>query len=235
VEQIDIKQKLGYKAVDDLITDGMKVGLGTGSTAVWAVRRLGELYSEGKIRNISAVPTSSQTELECSKYGIPLKSMNDPDIAEGLDLTIDGADQIDPSGFMTKGGGGALLLEKIVAYASKKMVVLIVENKLTDYLGLTYPIPLEVLPQARVPVLKSLQAMGTCPEVRMAVKKMGAVITDNGNLIIDVTLQKARDPLELDIEFSRIPGVLENGLFTLNKPAAYVGYSDGAVKVRDFS
>lgn len=232
--QDEIKKQLGYRAADDLIRDGMKIGLGTGSTAVWAVRRLGTLYSAGKVRDILAVPTSSQTEMECQEQGIPLRSMNDPEINGSLDLTIDGADQIDGSGYMTKGGGGALLIEKIVAYASKKMAVVADHSKLTEALGLSYPIPLEVLPEARIPVLNTLKGMDTQPRVRMAVKKMGAVITDNGNLIIDVTLREAWDPEELDREFSRVPGVLGNGLFTRMRPLLYIGYPGGDIDVKDF-
>ncbi|MFP4384305.1 MAG: ribose-5-phosphate isomerase RpiA [Spirochaetia bacterium] len=233
--QEEVKKQLGFRAADDLIRNGMKIGLGTGSTAVWAVRRLGMLYYDGKVNDILAVPTSSQTEMECQEQGIPLRSMNDPEINGSLDLTIDGVDQIDGSGCMTKGGGGALLIEKIVAYASKKMAVVADHSKLTDALGLSFPIPLEVLPEARIPVLNTLKEMNTQPRVRMAVKKMGAVITDNGNLIIDVTLREVWNPEELDREFSRIPGVLGNGLFTRIKPLLYIGDSGGNIEIRDFN
>ena len=103
-----------------------------------------------------------------------------------LDVTIDGADEVDGNLYCTKGGGGALLIEKIVAYASKKFVVVVDESKIVDHLGLTFPIPTEVISEARVPVSRQMEKLGASVEVRMAVKKMGAVITDNGNILLDV-------------------------------------------------
>ena len=176
-----IKEQVGSQAVDDFIKSGMKVGLGTGSTAVWAVRRLGELLSKGTLKDILAVPTSSQRIMECQNLGIPLRSMYDPEIAGELDLTIDGADEVDSSLFCTKGGGGALLIEKIVAYCSKQFIIVVDENKIVTNLGLKFPVPVEVVREARVPATKAMEQREAHVEVRMALKKMGPVITDNGN------------------------------------------------------
>ena len=167
------------------VKSGMKVGMGTGSTAIWAVRGIGERLASGEIENITAVATSSQSEMECQALGIPLRSMNDPEIGGSLDVAIDGADEVDPNRNLVKGGGGALLIEKIVAYSAAAMIVVVDESKLVDNLGLAFPVPIEVLPLARVPVMRALEQLGGEPAVRMAERKMGAVITDNGNIIVD--------------------------------------------------
>jgi len=229
--QDEVKQLLGREAVDRYVKKGMKIGLGTGSTAVWAVRRLGELLKTGKLSDILAVSTSSQTIIECQKLGIPIRSINDPEIDGVLDLTIDGADEVDHDLNCTKGGGGALLIEKIVAYASKKYVIIVNKEKIVEHLGITFPIPLEVIPEARVPVIRAVEALGAKPEVRMAVKKMGAVITDNGNILIDAAFSSPVDPEEYEGILNRIPGIVENGFFTKIKPDVITGSSDGSIEV----
>lgn len=221
------KRAVGEAAADRFVESGMKVGLGTGSTAVWAIRRIGERIAAGELGGITGVATSSQAEMEAQRVGIPLRSMNDPEIAGALDLTIDGADEIDPGSRLVKGGGGALLIEKIVAYASERFVVVADESKLVDHLGLAFPVPLEVLPLARVPVLAALERLGGKPEIRMAARKMGAVITDNGNVIVDVRFHEPFDPQVMEIELSRIPGVLGNGLFTRVRPVVLIAGPDG--------
>ena len=213
----EIKKQVGYAAIDEFVKSGMKIGLGTGSTAVWAVRRLGELLHSGRLRDVLAVPTSSQTEMECQKAGVPLRSMNDPEIGGVLDFAVDGADEVDEGLHLTKGGGGALLIEKIVAYAAKKFVVVVDSAKMVKNLGLSFPIPTEVLREARA-------------EVRMAVKKMGAVITDNGNILLDLSFQKAFDPVKMEEALSLIPGVLGNGIFARCNPEVLVGHPDGSIR-----
>ncbi len=227
-----MKEAAGHAAADALVRSGMKLGLGTGSTAIHAVRRVGRMLQEGTLRDILAVATSSQTEMECQKLGIPLRSLNDPEIGGTLDLTIDGADEADRVLFLTKGGGGALLIEKVVAYASAAFAVVTDESKLVEHLGLSFPIPLEVLPLARVTVMRRLSALGAEPEVRMAVKKMGAVITDNGNIIVDVRFPGPFDPVAMERDLSLIPGVLGNGLFTRCRPELFVAKSDGTIDRR---
>jgi ribose 5-phosphate isomerase A len=218
--------------VEALVKNGMKLGLGTGSTAIPAVRHIGALMAEGRLKDIKAVPTSFQTTLECEALGIPLFSLNSPDIGGKLDLTIDGADEVDSRNFCTKGGGGALLLEKIIAYASVSYALVVDESKAVDNLGLGFAIPVEVVPEARVPVIQALEALGTEPVLREAVRKAGPVITEHGNFIVDVRLKQAADPTALEVEFNRIPGVVENGLFTRIRPAVFIARQDGTVERR---
>ncbi len=230
MDTTETKKLVGFKAVDELVQSGMKLGLGTGSTAVWAVRRVGELLASGSLNSILAVPTSSQTEIECQKWNIPLRTLNDPEIDGELDLVIDGADEVDPLFRLTKGGGGALLIEKVVAYASKKVAIVVDESKLVKNLGLNFPIPTEVMRIARVPVMKALEALGATVTVRMAVKKMGPVITDNGNILLDILFKEPIDPYVYEEKLNSIPGLVENGLFTRIVPEVFVGYADGRVE-----
>ncbi|MDR2588312.1 MAG: ribose-5-phosphate isomerase RpiA, partial [Spirochaetales bacterium] len=199
-------------------------------TAVWAVRRLGELLAAGKLKDIVAVATSSQTEMECQKAGVPLRSLNAPEINGSLDFAVDGADEVDEKLNLTKGGGGALLIEKIVAYSAKKFVVVVDSSKLVKNLGLSFPVPTEVLREARVWAGAAFASLGATSQVRMAVKKMGAVITDNGNILLDLTFTKAFDPAEMEAELSRIPGVLGNGIFSRNVSEVFAGHSDGRIQ-----
>jgi ribose 5-phosphate isomerase A len=225
----DIKKAAGMAAADRYVTSGMCVGMGTGTTAMWAIRRIGERLGAGEIDKIVGIATSTQSELECQRLGIPLRSLNDPDVAGHLDVTIDGADEIDPDLNLIKGGGGALLIEKVVAYASDRMVVVADRSKLVQRLGVNHPVPLEVIPAARIPVINAVCRIGGVPEVRMAVRKMGAVITDNGNIIIDVTFPEPMDPHEAEDQLNSIPGVLGNGLFTRIQPVVIIGEKDGEV------
>ena len=130
----EVKKALGREAVDRFVVDGTKLGLGTGSTAIWAVRRVAERLREGSLHGIRAVTTSLQSELEARRLGISVGTLNDADMAGGLDLTIDGADEVDGAHNAIKGGGGALLLEKIVAYASRRFVIIVDEEKLSSRL-----------------------------------------------------------------------------------------------------
>ena len=214
-----------------MVKSGMKLGLGTGSTAKWAIRRIGQLLKEGKLSDIIAVVTSSQSEIECQNAGIPMVTLNDPKIDGHLDLTIDGADEIDPDYNLVKGGGGALLQEKIAGYASDHYAVLAAGDKLVSGIGPGFKVPVEVVREARITASKAMEALGAVPEVRMAVKKMGPVITDNGNILIDLHFDKPINPPEMEQKINMIPGVVETGLFTkLKKLDAFIGYEDGTVK-----
>jgi ribose 5-phosphate isomerase A len=230
MDPTEIKKQVGYAAIDEFVKSGMKLGLGTGTTAIWAVRRLGELLRSGKVRDILAVATSSQTEMECQKEGVPLRSMNDPAIDGILDFAVDGADEVDENLCLTKGGGGALLIEKIVAYSAKKFVAVVDASKMVKNLGITFPIPTEILREARVPSARTFESLGAKAEIRMAVKKMGAVITDNGNILLDLYFQKPFDPREMEKELSLIPGVLGNGIFSRNVSEVMVGHPDGRIE-----
>jgi ribose 5-phosphate isomerase A len=157
MDQKAIKEMVGREAVNALVKSGMKLGLGTGSTAIPAVRHIGLLMKEGKLKDILAVPTSFQTTIECEKWGIPLFSLNSKEIGGSLDLTIDGADEVDPQNRLIKGGGGALLLEKVAAYASASYAIVVDESKLVEHLGIKFPVPVEVVPDAGISVTLALE------------------------------------------------------------------------------
>jgi ribose 5-phosphate isomerase A len=235
MEQKEIKEMVSRKAVEALVTSGMKLGLGTGSTTVHAVAHIGALMARGELKNILAVPTSFQTVIECEKWGIPLFTLNSKEIGGRLDLTIDGADEVDPRKRLVKGGGGALLVEKIVAYASASYGIVVDESKTVDNLGLQFPVPLEVIPEARRPVTLALERMGAGVTLREAVRKAGPVITEHGNLLLDIRFKSPVDPRVLEAELNRIPGVVENGFFTGPaegelKTTVFIGCRDGSLK-----
>ncbi len=212
----------------------MKLGLGTGSTAIWAARRVAARLSEGSLRGIRAVVTSLQTELEARALGIPLSTLNDAALDSSLDLVIDGADEVDPAGYMIKGGGGALLMEKIVAYSSRTLVIIVEEAKLSPRLCESFAVPVEVVADAVAPVSRRLREMGGEVCLRMAVRKAGPVVTDLGNLLLDVTFRDAFDPRKMEDELKLIPGVLEDGLFAKKPPRLVVGRPDGSMETREF-
>jgi len=238
MDPIAVKEMVAATAVDVLVKSGMKLGLGTGSTAIPAVRRIGALLARGELKNIRAVPTSFQTTIECENLGIPIFTLNSGEINGKLDLTIDGADEVDLCNRCIKGGGGALLLEKIIAYASDKYAIVVDETKIVYNLGLKFPVPVEVIPEARIPVTRSLGKLGAEVKLREAVRKAGPVITDHGNFLLDILFGEAFDPSVLETEINRIPGVVENGLFTgpadrTLRPAVFIGYGNGKVERRD--
>jgi ribose 5-phosphate isomerase A len=237
MEQLTVKEIAGRAAVDALVKSGMKLGLGTGSTAITAVRYIGALLAEGKLSDILAVPTSFQTSIECEKMGIPLFSLNSREINANLDLTIDGADEVDGDNRLTKGGGGALLTEKIVAYASASYAIVVDESKIVENLGVKFPVPVEVVSEARVSVTLALEKLGAEVNLRQALRKAGPVITDHGNLLLDIRFAKAPDPVFMEREINLIPGVVENGFFTgptdrTLRPVVFIARTDGTVERR---
>jgi ribose 5-phosphate isomerase A len=227
-----MKEAVGRAAVEALVKSGMKLGLGTGSTAIPAVRHIGALLAEGRLKDIRAVATSFGTSIECEKLGSPLFTLNSREIGGELDLTIDGADEVDGMGRCVKGGGGALLPEKIAAYASGAFALVVDETKLVDNLGIIFGVPVEVIPDARVTVTASLERLGAKVALREAVKKIGPVITDHGNLILDIHFSGPVDPSALETEINTIPGVVENGFFTRIAPTVFIGRKDGSVITR---
>jgi ribose 5-phosphate isomerase A len=238
MDQQAIKEAVGRAAADALIKSGMKLGLGTGSTAIHVVRRTGALLAEGKLSDIKVFATSFQTLLECERLGIPVYSLNSPELAGGLDLVIDGADEIDPQNRLVKGGGGALLVEKLAAYASAAYAIVAGEDKLVEHLGITFPVPVEIISEARVPASQALEKLGAAVTLREALRKAGPVITEHGNLLLDIRFREPVDPEALETELNTIPGVVENGFFTgprgrRLRPVVYIGRADGRVEVRN--
>lgn len=227
-----LKERVACHAVETYIKSGMKLGLGTGSTALPAIRRIGALLREGRLSGIKAVPTSFQSLIACEEEGIPLYTLNSPGIDGCLDLAIDGADEVDPGNNLVKGGGGALLLEKIVAYNSARFLVIVDGRKLVEHLGAAFPVPVEIIPDARVPVMKALAALGGVPVLREAVRKAGPVITDRGNLIADTRFNDPVEPAALEAAIAGLAGVVESGLFTRNRPLVCVAHADGRIEER---
>lgn len=218
---MNLKQLAGEAAVE-LIEDGMIVGLGTGSTAYWAIERIGARVKEGL--RIRAVSTSVQSEKQALALGIPLLPW--PELAR-IDVTIDGADEIDPRLQLIKGGGGALLREKIVASLSDKLLIVADESKLAEQLG-KFPVPVEIVPFAWQATRRQVQALGCEAELRGG--EGTPFVTDNGNYILDCRLGTIADALTLQTMLNAIPGVVENGLFLGMASAAFVAYADGTVK-----
>ncbi|MEM5542191.1 ribose-5-phosphate isomerase RpiA [Sulfitobacter sp. AS92] len=232
---IDKAKFVAAKRACDFVEDGMRVGLGTGSTAAWLVRCLGELVRDDGLR-IKGVPTSSRTAQLARDVGIEVISLDE---AKWLDLTIDGADEFDGDLNLIKGGGGALLQEKIVATASDQMVVIADVGKEVQHLG-AFPLPIEVIPfgwqttQALVEeTLISMDVLGLNSTLRMN----GEVpfITDEGNYILDLRLNRIGNARQLALVLNQMPGVVENGLFIDICDAVVIGYGDGRVEVRDIN
>ena len=212
------------RAAARLVRDGDVVGLGTGSTAYFAIIALGERVKEGL--KIVGIPTSSQTADLARAVGIPLATLDEhPEI----DITIDGADEVDPKLNLIKGGGGALLREKVVASASRKMVVVADSSKIVSVLG-KFPLPVEVIAFARTVIEKKVVALGASIKLRM--KRDGSTyITDNGNEILDCSFGKIEDPPSLARELENIPGIVEHGLFVALASVALVGKGDSVEEI----
>jgi ribose 5-phosphate isomerase A len=204
-----MKQEVGKAAAAKVKSDSI-VGLGTGSTTAYAIEYLGERLRNGEIENIAGIPTSFQAEVLAKKYGIPLTSL---DAVDYIDIAIDGADEVDPNKNLIKGGGAAHTREKVVDTLADVFIVVVDSGKLVDKLGSTFLLPVEVIPMAVTPVMRRLGKLGGKPELRMGIKKAGPVVTDQGNLVIDVKFEQIDNPAELEKTINNIPGVLENGLF----------------------
>jgi ribose 5-phosphate isomerase A len=158
--------------------------------------------------------------------------LNARELAGGLDLTIDGADEVDPQGCLIKGGGGALLVEKIAAYSSAAYAITVDESKIAAHLGTGFPVPVEVVPEARATVGRALAKLGALVTLRIAVRKAGPIITEHGNLLLDIRFNAPVDPEALEQEINQIPGVVENGFFTRIRPSVYIARSNGTVETR---
>jgi len=226
----EVKRLIGIQVVDTLVKSGMKLGLGTGSTAVHAVNRVGELLRNGRLQDIVAVPTSFQTMVACQQARISLTTLNDPAVDGRLDLTVDGADEVDPNWNLIKGGGAAMLIEKVVAHASERYCIMVHSSKLTSRLGEKAPVPVEVVPEALLTASRRLEALGGRVELRMATQKAGPIISDHGNIVLDVSFPESFDAQRLEAQIMSIPGVAANGIFTRPVNDLFVGFPDGRVE-----
>jgi len=193
------------EAACEYVKDGMIVGLGTGSTAEFAVKKIGELVRNGL--SIRGIPTSDSTKILAESEGIPLIDFSETIF---IDLTIDGADEIDANLNMIKGGGAALLREKIVASASREEIIIVSVLKLVQQLG-AFPLPVEVIPFGWQVVFNQLESLQGNPELRL--KQGQPSVTDQGNFIVDCHFRKIENPEQLEQHLNMIPGVVENGLF----------------------
>ncbi|MCL4153804.1 UNVERIFIED_CONTAM: hypothetical protein GTU68_053247 [Idotea baltica] len=206
----------------------MTVGLGTGSTVFFALQRLAERVRDEALE-IRGVPTSVDTEQKATEMGIPLITLDE---ATSLDLTIDGADEIDPAFQMIKGGGGALLREKVVASITYKQVIIVGRDKVVDRLGLGFLLPVEFVPFAASTVRRALQALGCEPVLRKQDDEV--FVTDNHNQIFDCRFPEGiADAPELERAIGAIPGVVESGLFINLAHILVIGEEDGTVEVRE--
>ncbi len=205
-----MKQQVGFAAADRAQSNTV-VGLGTGSTTAYAIQRLGDRLKSGELSNIKGVPTSFQASVLAKQHGIPLVTLDEVDT---IHIAIDGADEVDPQKNLIKGGGAAHTREKIVDSLAELFIVVVDSSKLVEKLGTTFALPVEVLPMAVSPVSRFIETLGGKSELRMGIKKDGPVITDQGNMILDVTFEGGiDDSVGLEKTLNNVPGVLENGLF----------------------
>ena len=225
-----MKQQVG-KAAADRVQSGSIVGLGTGSTTAFAIQFLGERLKSGELTDIKGIPTSFQASVLGKQYGIPLTTLDEVD---RIHIGIDGADEVDPQKNLIKGGGAAHTREKVVDSLAEQFIVVVDQSKIVDKLGSTFPVPVEVLPMAIAPVMQALEKLGGKPELRMGIKKDGPVITDQGNMVLDVTFSSIPNPPDLEKIINNIPGVLENGIFVGMTDIVLIGeIKDGTPIVRE--
>lgn len=222
----DIAKAAAGKAAAELVQSGMLVGLGTGSTAYFFIESLSERCRHGL--NITAVATSERSQTQAAESGIPLADIN---TITSIDLTVDGADEIDGRNRMIKGGGGALLREKIVACMSQELVIIVDESKLVEHLG-QFPLPIEIVPFAQRATIQHLIKLGYRGSLRKT--KAGHIyVTDNGNHIFDIHLpQPSMNPEKDNQRIRSIPGVVETGFFFNLATRVIIGYPDGHIEIR---
>jgi ribose 5-phosphate isomerase A len=237
--QEELKKLVGYKAVDDYVKSDMIVGLGTGSTAYYAVERVGQKLKSGELKNIKCIPTSEKTKQQAESLKIPLITLND--VHQAIDVSIDGADDVDHHLCLIKGGGGALLREKMVEIVSKKFVCIVDESKISKQLGPKFPLPVEIVPFAyehTMRVIESLPSLKGCK----AILRYGSVgnnkkdgdkiaITDNGNYIVDLHFSDSIKDIRLAArELTHVVGVVEHGLFVDMASVVIVAGNDGKIR-----
>jgi ribose 5-phosphate isomerase A len=218
----DAKRAVARAAVDRYVRAGTCIGLGTGTTARWAIERVGERIRAGE--TLVAVPTSVQTEALCREHGVPLTGLGE----RPIDVAIDGADEVAADWSLTKGGGGALFREKAVALAAALFVVIVTPEKLVEKLG-AFATPVEVVPFTAMWLTHQFKAAFP----RAAIQRRGGetpFVTDNGNLILDCAFGTIDDPVALDTRLRAFHGVVASGLFTGLTGAVLVGEVDGSVR-----
>jgi ribose 5-phosphate isomerase A len=219
----DPKRTAAERAVAEYVESGMVLGLGTGSTVSFAIRRIGELVTDGGLKDVRGIPTSARTAALASEVGIPLLTLSEARPR----FTIDGADEVEPDLDLIKGRGGALLREKIVAKASDTLVVVVDESKLVESLGVG-PLPVEVEPFGWEATLEALASLGCEPELRMdPTDKERPYVTDGGHYTADCQFGSIPDPAALEGEIKSVPGALECGLFVGLASAVVVGREGG--------
>lgn len=202
-----LKQQAGEYAAD-LVESGMVIGLGTGSTAIFATRRIAQRLRSGDLRDIVAVPTSLATEAAAIELAIPLTTLAEH---PRVDITIDGADEVDPDFNLIKGGGGAHLREKIVAQATERLVIVVDESKLSQQLGANWPLPVEIIPFNWESQAEYLHSLGAAPALRLDGGE--PFHSDQGNIILDCDFGPIADPAALDARLNARAGIVEHGLF----------------------
>jgi len=223
LEREELKKLAGEKAVEH-IKDGMIVGLGTGSTVEYTLRKLGKLIKEKKL-NIKGIPTSIHTKRIAKEENIQLTTLDENPV---INLTIDGADEVDSYLNLIKGGGGALTREKIIAFNSEKVIIVVDDSKVVKALGIDFALPIEVVKFAWQSTKETLKGFG-CEVNLREIMDNEPYITDNGNYILDCEFERITNPEELEKEINNIPGVVENGLFVGLVDEVIVGGKQGIV------
>jgi ribose 5-phosphate isomerase A len=223
---MNLKRLAATEAVE-LAENGMVVGLGTGSTTRYAIEMIGERLQDGSLRDIVGIPTSSGSEKLARQLGIPLSTLHDHPM---IDLTIDGADEVGSDLTLIKGQGGALLHEKIVARASRRLIIIVDDSKLVTVLGSRSPLAVEVVRFGWGTYLEALGAFGCEPIRRM--KGDEPYLTDEGNYIVDCHFTRIDDPVKMERELNLIPGVVENGIFNGLTSLVYVASESGIRELR---
>ncbi len=230
-EVVDRAKKIAAeRAVGDNVKKDMILGIGSGSTVVYAVNKLSEINKSQNL-NVKCIPTSFQSYQLIVENGLELVSLDQyPDI----DLDIDGADEIDKDLNLIKGGGGCLVQEKIIASNAKELIIIADFRKNSKHLGEKWKngVPIEVIPMAYIPLMKKLEKMGATPILRMAKAKAGPLVTDNGNFIIDADFGVIKSPNELNQSLLSIPGIVDTGLFIGMTSKAYIGEKDGSITIQ---
>lgn len=219
----EMKKAVAEKAVNEYVKDGMIVGLGTGSTAYYAIKRLGERVKEEGL-NITCTATSVRSEELAKEFGLTVLDVDD---VTHIDVTIDGADEVDPNMQLIKGLGGALIREKIVAAASQSEVIIVDETKLVETLGTKCPLPVEVLKFGHKKTKYALQLQGC--EAKLRTVDQQPFVTDNGNYIYDCQFESIQNPFFLESRINVIPGTVDNGLFLNTATTVLVSHKDGTI------